>query len=225
MVERLPSVIAIDGPAASGKSSLGAALAARLGYLLFDTGITYRGFTAVALDRGVAATDVPACEQLARSLHIEITGVEETRILIDGTDVTDRLREPAVEAHVSAYSTIPGVRKVMVAKQREVAGEGRVIVVGRDIGTAVLPDAPVKIYLEASAEARARRRSAQAAEWGTRQDAEAAARDILGRDVIDSGRATSPLRPASEAIIIDTTNLAFEQVVEEAWGAIQCSGA
>lgn len=221
--EGLPPVIAIDGPAASGKSSLGAALAARLGYLLFDTGITYRGFTVVALERGIPASDGPACEQLARALEIQILGERESRIVIDGVDVTPRLREPAVEAGVSAYSAIPGVREVMVAKQREVAARGGVVVVGRDIGTVVLPGAPVKLYLEASSEVRARRRSSQAATWGMRQDPGEAARDIEGRDAVDTSRATSPLRAAPDAVVIDTTDLALEEVVAKAWEVIACS--
>jgi len=219
----LPAIVTIDGPAASGKSSLGAALAARLGYLLFDTGVTYRAFTAVALERGVPAAEPAACEELALSLHVEISGTEETRIMIDGMDMTGRLRDPDVEANVSAYSAIPGVRKVMVAKQRAIAEKGRAVVVGRDIGTVVLADAPVKLYLEASAEARARRRSSQAREWGTTQDEHGARQDILGRDAIDSSRQTSPLRPAEDAVIIDTTDLTPEEVLERAWEAIQCA--
>lgn len=221
--QTLPGIVAIDGPAASGKSSLGAALAARLGYLLFDTGVTYRAFTVVALERDVPASDPAACEELALSLHVEIFGMEETHIAIDGVDLTDRLRDADVEANVSAYSAVPGVRKVMVAKQRAIAEQGRAVVVGRDIGTIVLPDAPVKLYLEASAEARARRRSAQAKEWGTAQDEDGARQDILGRDAIDSSRQTSPLRPAEDAVIIETTHLTPHEVLERAWEAIQCA--
>ena len=181
MDEQLPHPIAIDGPAASGKSTLGAALAERLGYAFLDTGLMYRALTLAALEGGIAATDADACSALAESVAMEIAANTETRILIDGTDVTPRLREPAVEANVSAYSAIPGVREAMVARQRRFAADRRAVLAGRDIGTAVLPNAPVKLYLEASAEVRAQRRGEQAGGWGERQRAQEALNDISGR--------------------------------------------
>ena len=218
----VPTPIAIDGGAATGKSTLGAALAARFGLLLFDTGVTYRGFTVVALDRDVPATDEEECTALARSLAIEISGVLETRIRIDGDDVTPRLRERAVERAVSDYSKITGVREVMVALQRRVAAETPAIVVGRDIGTVVLPDAPVKFFITASEEERARRRAVQASLWGETQDVTVAGNDIAHRDRIDSSRITAPLSRAADAVEIDTTALSADEVLAAALEVIGC---
>lgn len=218
----VPTPIAIDGGAATGKSTLGAALAERFGLLLFDTGVTYRGFTAVALNRGVPASDEDGCTVLARSLAIEISGEQETRITIDGEDVTPRLRERAVERAVSDYSRIAGVREVMVALQRRVAAETPAVVVGRDIGTVVLPGAPVKFFITASEEERARRRAAQAALWGETQDVAVAGDDIANRDRIDSTRKTAPLAQAEDAVVLDTTFLDPAGVLERALEVIGC---
>ena len=220
-----PSPIAIDGPAASGKSTLGRTLAERLGYVFLDTGLMYRAYTLAALRAKVPARDARANEGLANSLDMRAHASLDTHIFIGTEDVTPRLRDPEVEANVSAYSAIPGVREVMVARQREVAESGPAILAGRDIGTVVLPDAPIKFYLEASEEARAERRGAQAGDWGQPQHAHEAKRDITGRDVIDSGRATSPLRPAEDAIIIDTTHMTMAEVVEFAMEKVRCASA
>ncbi len=222
MSRALPSPIAIDGPSASGKSTVAAELRRVFGYLVIDTGMTYRAFTAVALDRGLQATDAGACEELARSLQLSL---EDDRIFADGVDMTDELRSPEVEANVSTYSAIPAVREAMVAVQRTAGAAPCCVVVGRDIGTVVFPGAPLKFYLDASAEARAARRSKQAPAWGVRQDAGQASRDIGRRDAIDTTRTASPLRPAEDAIVIDTTDMSeaalLERVVKEvrAWGA------
>ena len=218
----VPTPVAIDGGAATGKSTLGAALAERFDLLLFDTGVTYRGFTAVALERGVAAGDAELCTALAQSLRIEVTGRLETRIAIDGVDVTSRLRMPDVERSVSDYSKIAGVREVMVAMQRAVAEANPAVVVGRDIGTVVLPGAPVKLFVTASEEERAKRRALQASLWGDAQDAKRAGGDIAHRDKIDSSRTTAPLRPADDAVVIDTTFLAPEEVMARALEVIGC---
>ncbi len=216
MSDALPSPIAIDGPSASGKSTAAAELRRVFGYLVIDTGMTYRAFTAVALNHGVAATDARGCEALARTLHLSL---EDDRVFADSVDVTDELRSPEVEANVSAYSAIPAVREAMVAVQRRAGAAPRCVVVGRDIGTVVFPEAPLKFYLDASAEARAARRSKQAPAWGVRQDAREASRDIGRRDAIDTTRRASPLRPADDAILIDTTEMdeaaLLERVVEE----------
>jgi cytidylate kinase len=204
---------------------VGAALAARYGFLLLDTGVTYRAFTLAALERGVPAADEARCSALALELDFEVTGTSETRISVDGQDVTSRLREPAVEAAVSDYSAIAGVRDVMVALQRRVAERGPAVVVGRDIGTVVLPLAPVKLFLTASDESRAERRAAQAGEWGTAQDADGASRDIGQRDRIDSARATAPLKAADDAVVIDTTAMPIEAVIARAIEVIECARA
>ena len=215
-----PAPIAIDGPAASGKSTLVRALAERLGYVFLDTGLMYRAYTLAALRAKIPADDVRANEGLANSLDLRARASLDTHIFIGAEDVTPRLRDPEVEANVSAYSAVPGVREVMVARQREVAESGPAILAGRDIGTVVLPDAPLKFYLEASEEARATRRGVQAG-----QHAHEAKRDIAGRDVIDSGRRTSPLRPADDAIIIDTTHMTMAEVVEFAMEQVRCASA
>lgn len=220
----LPSPIAIDGPAASGKSTLGRALAERLGYVFLDTGLMYRAYTLAALRAKVPSGDERANEGLANSLDLRVRAALDTHILLGGLDVTAHLRDADVEANVSAYSAIPEVRQVMVAIQRAVAASDPAVLAGRDIGTVVLPDAPVKFYLEASAEARAERRSRQAGHWGRQQEAHEAHRDISGRDVVDSGRTTSPLKPAPDAIVIDTTHMTMDEVVEFALEKIRCAG-
>jgi 1-acyl-sn-glycerol-3-phosphate acyltransferase len=141
-------------------------------------------------------------------------------MILDGQDVTDELRQPAVEANVSAYSAVPAVRDVMVARQRAFAADGRAVLAGRDIGTVVLPAAPVKIFLTASEESRAERRKVQAAEWGTTQDVSGAAKDIAGRDRVDSSRAASPLVLADGARIIDTSSLTIDQTIAAARRAL-----
>lgn len=218
----IPWPIAIDGPAASGKSSLGMALARRFGYLFLDTGLMYRAVTLAALEAGVPPEDA-AAGAFARSLDIRAVAGEETRILLGGRDVTGRLREPEVEHHVSAYSALPSVRAAMVEAQRAIAARGPAILAGRDIGTVVLPDAPVKLFLEASPEARAARRSRQAHEWGLAQEAAEARRDIEQRDRLDSSRAASPLRPAEDAVVIDTTDLTLEEVIRFALELLGCN--
>ncbi len=220
-----PFPIAIDGPAASGKSTLGRTLAELLGYVFLDTGLMYRAYTLAALRAKIPASDARANEGLANSLDLRVRASLDTHVFIGTDDVTPRLRDPEVEANVSAYSAIAGVREVMVAKQREIAESGPAILAGRDIGTVVLPGAPLKFYLEASDEARATRRSAQAGDWGQAQHVHEAKRDIVGRDVIDSGRTTSPLRPADDAIIIDTTDMTMAEVIEFAMETVRCASA
>lgn len=214
--------IAIDGTAGSGKSTLATALARRYGLVVFDTGVTYRAFTLVALERDISADDEAACTALARELEMRIEGQDATRIWVNGTEVTGRLREPAVEAAVSGYSAIPDVRKIVVEMQRKVSLERPSVVVGRDIGTVVLPDAPVKFFLVASDEERGRRRALQAGEWGHQQDAAAATGDIGRRDSIDSTR--GGLRQPEDAVVIDTTALDPDAVLRRAVEVIECDG-
>jgi len=215
-------VIAIDGPAASGKTSVGEALAAELGYLFLDTGLMYRAFTLAALRAGIEASNGAACTQLAQELALEVRVDSHTRIVLDGVDVTPRLREPAVESTVSAYSAIAGVRAEMVRRQRELASAGRAILAGRDIGTVVLPEAPLKLFLTASEETRAERREHQAAEWGS--GSTTARADIAGRDRVDSSRSVSPMQPAPDAIVIDTTEMQLDDVIAEAIRQVRCAG-
>ncbi|HMS57350.1 MAG TPA: (d)CMP kinase [Tepidiformaceae bacterium] len=204
----LPHPIAIDGPAASGKSTVGQALAAEFGYLFLDTGLMYRAFTLAALRAGVGADDPAACEALAASLPLTARAGSETNIFLGDEDVTGELRAPEVEANVSKYSAIPGVRSAMVGRQREVAQSAPAVLAGRDIGTVVLPDAPLKIFLTASEEARAARRGEQ-----QHQDAAQARRDISGRDASDSTRATAPLTRAADALELDTTTRPLDAVL------------
>jgi cytidylate kinase len=219
-----PHPIAIDGPAASGKSTLGHALAGRLGFAFLDTGLMYRAFTLAALRASVSPT-AEACAKLAGALDMRVHASNETAILLGDEDVTALLRSPEVEANVSPYSALPPVRDAMVRMQREVAAAAPSILAGRDIGTVVLPFAPVKFYLEASAEARASRRGAQAGAWGEAQTGDHAARDISNRDTIDSTRATSPLRPADDAIIIDTTAMTIDELIEFALKRLGCAAS
>ena len=214
-----PTIIAIDGPAASGKSTIAEALARQLNYLYFDTGVMYRAATWAALDRGVAISDEIAVTQLAQSLQIDVEppSIADGRqydVLCAGVDVTWAIRSPEVDAHVSPVSVYPGVRSALTAQQRRIGLRGHVVMVGRDIGTVVLPEAPLKIYLDASAEERARRRYREVQARGDRSQTYA---DILAnvqrRDAIDSSRVTAPLRAAPDAVIIDSTDLSIVEVI------------
>ncbi len=225
-----PRTIAIDGPAASGKSTVGRLLAQRLGYLYFDTGAMYRAVTWAALERGIAVDDEKAVTKLTEEVQIQITKPNEDdgrqyTVLVDGVDVTWGIRRAGVDANVSIVSAYPDVRRVLVKKQRDVAEEGPVVMVGRDIGTVVLPDADLKIYLDASVEERARRRWQEMQDRGEK-DARyrAVLQSMRGRDRIDRSRDVSPLRPARDAVIIDTTHLSVDEVVEEAQGLVEERG-
>lgn len=211
-------VIAIDGPAASGKSTIGELLAKKLGYLYFDTGVMYRAVTWAALDRTIPIADEVAVTALAGKLRIDVIpptaddGRQYT-VLADDVDVTWAIRTPEVNANVSPVSAYPGVRRELVPQQRRVAAGGGVVMVGRDIGTVVLPDADLKVYLDASVEERARRRWREERARGQESDYEVVLASMRRRDEIDSNRAASPLRAAEDAAVLDTTDLAIEQVV------------
>lgn len=218
---RRPRTIAVDGSAASGKSTIGRRLAATLGYPFLDTGIMYRAITATALRRRVDVHDAEVLGRLAREVRMQVTPGnpatgETSRIIVDGEDVTDELRSQSVEENVSFVSQAPEVRDAMVAEQRRIAGHQPVVMVGRDIGTVVLPDADLKIYLDASIEERARRRHREFEALGRDASHDAVLEDIRRRDQIDSERAISPLRPADDARIIDTDGMTVEQVFEAA---------
>lgn len=210
--------IAIDGPAASGKSTVGARLAEQLGYTYVDTGAMYRAVTWAALERGVDIADDAALTALAEALTIDITneGPADGRqytVLADGRDITWAIREPRVNEYVSPVSACSGVRAALVPKQREIAARGGVVMVGRDIGTVVLPEAEVKIYLDASLEERTRRRWAEAQARGMDLSREEVRADLVNRDRIDSSRQDSPLTVAPDALVIDSTTLSVDEVV------------
>jgi cytidylate kinase len=204
--------IAIDGPAGSGKSTVGLGLAKQLGFLYFDTGVMYRAATLAALRQGLAMNDEAAISEMAEGLHIEVLPPDrddgrQYTVRVDGEDVTWDIRTPGVEANVSSVSAYPRVRKAMVKQQRRVAANGQVIMVGRDIGTVVMPDADLKIYLVASVEARAQRRHRELMQRGQPSDYESVLASMRERDRIDMTRAESPLRPAADALIVDCTDM------------------
>ena len=220
-VEHTPTVIAIDGPAASGKSTAGYMLARELGFLYLDTGSMYRAATLAALIAGIDPDNEAAVSALSRDLDLQIkpaSGAPDGRqytVLLDGDDVTWELRSPDVDAHVSVVSSFPRVREEMVRRQREIARMGSVVMVGRDIGTVVIPDAPLKLYITASPEVRARRRWLDRKAQGHEADYAEILADINRRDEFDSRRKHSPLRPAEDAVIIDNTSLDPEEVLAE----------
>jgi cytidylate kinase len=221
--------IAIDGPAASGKSTLGAALARRLGYLYLDTGVMYRAVTLAALRKGVSLRDEAAVVAVACGIHIEIRPPDQQdgpqyTVLADCADadnqteemrdITWELRLPEVDAGVSIVSAYPDVRAEMVKRQRQIAQQTSVVMVGRDIGTIVLPDADLKIYLDASVEERARRRYEEIIARGDQADYGQVLSALRKRDALDSTREQSPLRPAQDAIIVDSTGRRPDEVLE-----------
>jgi cytidylate kinase len=212
-------IIAIDGPAAAGKSTLAKRLAEFLGYLYFDTGVMYRAVTWVALQQGIDIQDEPAITSLAENIRIDVRppSKEDGRsydVLADGQDVTWEIRLPEVEADVSAVSAYPGVRKSMAAQQRRVGLRGNVVMVGRDIGTVVLPEADLKLYLDASPVQRARRRTKELQQRGESAELEDILEAMLARDQIDSTRQVSPLRPAKDAVILDSDKMDADQVFD-----------
>ncbi len=212
------SRIAIDGPAASGKSTVGKMLAERLGYLYFDTGVMYRAVTWASIERGIPIDDEEAVARLARELRIDVTRPtvpdgRQCTVLVEGIDVTWEIRRPEVDANVSQVSAYPGVRAALTKQQRRIGAAGQVVMVGRDIGTVVMPDADLKVYLEATVEERARRRHCEASARGGASDYEAVLQGMKRRDIWDSTRAMAPLRAAPDAVVVDTTCLSIEEVV------------
>jgi len=226
----IPKTIAIDGPAASGKSTLGKRLADELDYLFFDTGVMYRAVTWVALDVGITIKDESAITAIADRTIIDVRPPSEPDgrncdILADGKDITWQIRKPQVDRNVSQVSAYPGVRQALTAQQRRIGLRGNIVMVGRDIGTVVLPEAEVKLYLDASPEERARRRYEEARTRG--EDVLFA--DILDtikkRDQIDSTRQVAPLRPANDAIFLDSDELNTGQVLELVLNILRMSSA
>lgn len=208
-------VVAIDGPAGTGKSSVAKGLARALGARFLDTGAMYRIVTLAVLRAGVDPADHEAVEQVASTVQLSVGSEPEgARSLLAGEDVSSEIRGDDVTRAVSAVSAVPAVRARLVALQRAMAeGAGGVVVEGRDIGTVVLPGAPVKIFLTASAETRARRRNDQNLASGLADDYEGVLADVRRRDHLDSTRAVSPLRAAPDAIVVDTSDMTEAQVI------------
>lgn len=203
-------VIALDGPSGTGKSTVARGLARRLGFRYLDTGAMYRAVTWAALREGVDPEDAAAVTDLAARTRITVTtDPDDQHVTVDGHPVDREIRSRAVTTAVSPVSAAPGVRALLVAQQRELIGPGAVVVEGRDIGTVVAPDAPLKIFLTASADARATRRSRQD---GT--DRTGTAADLDRRDTYDSSRAHSPLRAADDAVHVDTTAMDVDEVIQ-----------
>lgn len=224
-----PAIVTIDGPAASGKSTVGYDLAQLIDYLFFDTGILYRAVTWAALQAGLALTDHEAVSRLAERLPIDLTAPtagesdgRQATVLVEGHDATWQLRTPQVDQNVSVVSAYPLVRQALGGKQRQIGhrfGTGQaekagVVMVGRDIGTVVLPEARLKIFMDASPEERARRRYQELLDRGKAVDYEQLLADLIRRDKIDRERAVAPLRAAADAVVIDTSTLSPEGVIE-----------
>jgi cytidylate kinase len=221
-----PLRIAIDGPAASGKSTLAQRLAAHLGYTYIDTGVMYRAVTWAALRRGIPPEDAEALARLAETLELDIQPptVADGRaytVIVEGEDVTWALRRPEVDAAVSQVSAHPSVRQALSQRQRQLGLRGRVVMVGRDIGTVVLPEADLKIYLDADLEARARRRYQELRERGQAVSFEEVLEAMRQRDALDQEREVAPLRPSPDAVILDTTALDIEEVFQKVVALIE----
>jgi len=208
-----PIVVAIDGPAGAGKSTASRALAQRLGWGYVDTGAMYRAVAVLAAERGIGLDDDAALGRFVAGLSFELRD-GGTALAVDGCDVSAAIRRPDAGELASRVSTRPVVRERLVALQRALGAAGGVVMEGRDIGTVVFPDAPVKLYLTAAPAERARRRATELRTRGEEVDEAALADDLTARDRRDSGRANSPLRPAADAQIIDTTHLPFDEVVD-----------
>ena len=209
-----PDMIAIDGTVASGKTSVGRMLAGRLGYRFLDTGIMYRAVTWAALERDVPVEDEPGLSRLAGSAAIRVGDADGKGLQVDGEKLDQELREPRIDQVVSLVARVPGVREALVRRQREIAEGGRIVMVGRDIGTVVLPTAPLKLFLLASVAERASRRHLELTGEGQDVEYGKVLKELETRDRIDSTRAAAPLRPAEDAHMVDTDGLDLEQVLE-----------
>src|SRR6266850_2486019 len=220
-----PRTIAIDGPAGAGKSTIGALVAERLGYLFLDTGGMYRAVALAAKRRGIDPDDADRLATLAREARVLI-GPPTKRdgraytVLLDGDDVTWAIREADIDRTVSQVARVPAVRDAMVEQQRDLAKRGRLVMVGRDIGTVVLPKADRKIYLTASAAERAKRREEELASRGEVRPRQELLQEILRRDKLDSERAVAPLKAAEDAVVVQTDGLSVGQALDKVLGII-----
>lgn len=215
--------IAIDGPVASGKTAVGRLVAQRLRCQFLDTGAMYRGVTWEAIKQGIDLENPDSLAKLASELELTIVPSKAgERLVMNGEDVTEHLRSPQVEQCVSLVASISGVRSALVSQQRSLAKESHIVMVGRDIGTVVLPDSPVKVFLKASVEVRARRRFLELVAKGALTDYQQVVDDLARRDKMDSERIDSPLRPAEDALQIDTARLEIGEVVEKVISVVEC---
>ncbi len=205
-------VVAIDGPAGAGKSTIARAIAARLGYVYIDSGAMYRAVALWAQRAAISPDDVHKLDELARHAHIEFSAGDA--VSLNGEDVTDAIRERSVSDSASKISALPGVRRALVAAQRRMAADASVVMEGRDIGTVVFPDAAVKIFLDAAPEVRAERRAEELREKGVEVAGAAVAREIAERDQRDRNRAEAPLVQAPDAVYVDTSGLSIKEVEE-----------
>lgn len=210
-------VVAIDGPAGAGKSTAARELAERLGYVLVDTGALYRGVALAAFERGVDWDDGPALGALVDglSLGFQRDPQEGLKLIIDGDDRSQDIRTPHISTGASRVSRHAEVRSALLSLQRRLGAAGGVVLEGRDIGTVVFPDAEVKVFLTASDEARARRRHAELVRGGHEVELERVLSDIRARDALDSERDIAPLRAADDAVLVDTSDIALEQVIDK----------
>ena len=206
--------LTIDGPAASGKSVVGSEVARRLGIRFLDTGAMYRAITWAAIKRDVPHDRQCELSSMAACADMRLIAMPggEDRLIFDGEDITDLLRLPEIDSNVSAVSAVSGVRRALVAQQRAIAADGPIVMCGRDIGTVVLPDAPLKVFLTASPEVRAARRTAEMKLRDVSAREEVLA-DLRRRDKIDSERDDSPLRPADDALVIHSDLMTIDEVV------------
>ena len=209
------SVIAIDGPVAAGKTAVGRELARVLGFGYLDTGIMYRAITWLALNNGISVEDETSLGELARTNPLGLVGNDGSQVLVAGHTLGPELRDPSVDGNVSIVSRATPVRKELMAQQRQTAAQGKIVMIGRDIGTVVLPNADLKVYLTASPENRARRRWQEMRDRGQTVELETVLSETLARDEIDSSRDDSPLMPAEDAWQLDTDGLDIQQVVKK----------
>jgi len=212
-----PRLIAIDGPVAVGKSSVGSLLAKRFGYVFFDTGMIYRAFTWKVLKSGISPEDEQKLCHLVTTTEFDFIPSKEgaLSLFVDGEDVSSKLLCAEIEELVALIAKVAGVRQAMVSQQRKLAERGRVVMAGRDIGTVVLPWAELKIFLTASTEERARRRHRELLRRGENSSLEIVLTDLKRRDEMDINRTISPLKPAEDAVIINTEDVSLEQVVDK----------
>ncbi|HOJ68401.1 MAG TPA: (d)CMP kinase [Candidatus Hydrogenedentes bacterium] len=206
-------VVAIDGPAGAGKSTIARLVARELGFDYLDTGAMYRAATWYVLRLGVPMDNPEALTAAVGGMELRVEpGPGGARVWVNGTEVTDVIRTPEITANIWRVDEVPGVRQVLVARQREFGETHDTVAEGRDMGTVVFPDAPCKIYMDASPECRAQRRASELSARGLQVDVEQVLRDIVERDRKNMTRAVSPLRPAEDAVILDTTDSSLEEV-------------
>jgi len=214
--------VAIDGPAGAGKSTVARELASRLGYVYIDTGAMYRALTWKAIESGAGCEDEASLAEILQKMELELrnnNGMPE--IIVDGRNVTDEVRLPEITNNVSYTARHPHIRKYMVQKQQELAAKGGTVMDGRDIGTAVLPEAEVKFFLNATVEERAARRHEEQLGKGMDSDLELLKSEISRRDMLDSERETAPLKKADDAEEVDTTKMSIKEVVDYLYSRIR----